>query len=74
MSHDVHHFGHNVKVLRKQQGMTQMEVALLAGITESAIGQHERGQRDPLLSHALRVARALGVPLVTLTGQRLSPV
>ena len=69
---DVHNFGHNVKVLRAQQGMSQQEMALLAGMSRTTISHHEKGDRDPLLSHAIRLARALDVPLATLTGPRLT--
>jgi transcriptional regulator with XRE-family HTH domain len=67
-----HNFGHNLKVLRQQLGLSQTAAGAAAQLTNGSISQYERGVCDPSLAHALRLARVLDVPLATLTGARLA--
>ena len=57
-----------VKRLRLYQGLTQSELANLAGTSQATIAQYEAGTKSPTLSTLERMARALGYEL------SLSPV
>jgi transcriptional regulator with XRE-family HTH domain len=72
MRNNDHNFGHNLKVLRLQLGLSQMAAAASAQLTNGSISQYERGVCDPSLAHAIRLAGVLDVPLAVLTGARLA--
>jgi transcriptional regulator with XRE-family HTH domain len=59
----VEEFGTNLKALRKQRGMTQEQVALAAGITQSHYSLIERGLISPTMRTGLKIARAFDVAL-----------
>jgi transcriptional regulator with XRE-family HTH domain len=62
-------FGTIVKTLRTQRGMSQRELANLAGITDPYITLLETNQRtNPSLTVLKQIAKALGVPVTTLLG------
>ena len=46
---------------RKQSGKTQKQVAKEIGNAESAYQRYELGMREPKVTTAIKVARALGV-------------
>jgi transcriptional regulator with XRE-family HTH domain len=54
-------FGRNVRRLRKEQELTQAELAQRAGINRSYLGGVERGQRRICMENIARLAKALGV-------------
>ena len=54
--------GERIKELRKQQGMTQSDLAKKLGIPYQSIGQWERGIRTPKFNTISRIIDALGVP------------
>jgi len=54
-------FGTNLKALRKRRGMTQLQVALAAGITQSHYSLIERGLVSPTMQTVTKLADALGV-------------
>ena len=54
-------FGRAVRVERAKAGASRAEVAAQAGITPGTLGRIERGERDPIISVAVRLAGALGV-------------
>jgi transcriptional regulator with XRE-family HTH domain len=56
-------FGDKLKQLRQQKGMTQAKLASVSGIPVGTIRDYEQGKRDPLLSNAQRLAKALAVSL-----------
>jgi transcriptional regulator with XRE-family HTH domain len=58
--------GEGLRRVREQRGMSQSEVATLAGVSASAISQAEGGQRGLALDTVLTLAEALDVPLDTL--------
>ena len=53
--------------IRKRKGMTQAQLADLAGITRVSVARYETTDREPNLTTARRIARALGVSLSELT-------
>ena len=50
-----------IAVTRIKQGLSQDSLARSVGISRNSIGSIERGEYIPLLTHALRIARVLGV-------------
>ncbi len=59
-------FGKRVRALRRQRGLSQEELAELAGLHRTYIGGIERGERNPTLTSMQRIARALKVSVRTL--------
>jgi len=56
--------GRMVAERRRQRGMSQQELAVLCGTTQSAIARLERGSRPPKLDTLLRIADALDADLL----------
>lgn len=54
-------FGHLVRELRLEQGLSQEDLALGAQIDRSYLGSVERGERNIALDNIYRIADALGV-------------
>ncbi|RWB53905.1 helix-turn-helix transcriptional regulator [Mesorhizobium sp.] len=52
-------FGANVRRVRKERGMTLESLATEAGLAYSYMGGIERGQRNPSLNVAERIAAVL---------------
>ncbi len=55
-----HWFGPQLRLARERKGWSQTTLALRAGFQPSAISHFELGRRDPTLTNAVRLARALG--------------
>lgn len=53
--------GRRIRVLRKERGLTQTELAKALGIDQSNVSSIERGARGLTVHQALKLARALGV-------------
>jgi transcriptional regulator with XRE-family HTH domain len=49
----------NLRVLRKQKGFTQEELADLAGINRNYIGQIEREEKSPTIDMIERLSTAM---------------
>ena len=56
-------FGQAVRRLRQSKKLSQEELADIAKIHRTYIGDVERGTRNIALVNMTRIARALGVPL-----------
>src|SRR5690349_10752828 len=56
--------GRMVADRRRERGMSQQELAVLCGTTQSAIARLERGSRPPKMDTLLRIADALDADLV----------
>jgi len=56
-------FGEKLKELRDAAGLTQRALAEAAGVPIGTVRDYEQGSRDPLLSNAQRLAKALGASL-----------
>lgn len=59
-------FASNVRRMIAQLGLTHDEVAHRAGMKPPRISEILRGDKDPRLGTVDRIARALGVPMLTL--------
>jgi transcriptional regulator with XRE-family HTH domain len=58
--------------LREARGMTQLALALRAGVSPGRIAQIEQGRvPDPRLSTLIGIARALHIPVGQLVGELL---
>ncbi|MBO8129681.1 MAG: helix-turn-helix transcriptional regulator [Peptococcaceae bacterium] len=53
--------GHKLRALREEYGMTQAQLASLAGVTAGLIGQIEQGKVQPSLKTLEKLAQVLGV-------------
>lgn len=51
--------GEAIKRSRKEQGLSQLELSQMAGITRVALGNYERGERVPTIDIFARIAAAL---------------
>jgi DNA-binding XRE family transcriptional regulator len=54
-------FGANLRRIRKEQGRTRLDVAVAAGMDETALGKIERGEVNTTISTVEALARALKV-------------
>lgn len=55
--------GYKLKILRKQKGMTQQELADKLGVKRATVSNYEIGRRSPHLSELRRIAEYFGVGL-----------
>ena len=58
--------GNAVQGARAKRGMTQQELADMAGLARQSIISIEKGRFLPTIENALRIAAALGVPVQDL--------
>lgn len=58
--------GMRIRYLRKQKGMSQLDLALEADINKNYISDLERGNRNPSLMILEKIAKALDVSLEIL--------
>lgn len=69
-------FGKKLKHLRKKNHLTQKQLGILIGFSESCadirIAQYESGDRTPKEATMKKLAKELGVPLEILTTPVLS--
>lgn len=56
-------FGSNVKAVRKQKGITQVELANATGYRQASIAKIEADRANVPLSKMISIANALDVPL-----------
>ncbi len=72
MTHDEKKFfkelGARVATLRKEQGVTQVQLGEMLGIAQQMVASYEIGRRRIPVSMIPRLAHALAVPLETLLG------
>jgi transcriptional regulator with XRE-family HTH domain len=62
----VNRFAGNVRKLRAKKKLSQKTLADKIGISVSYVSMLERGQRSPPLDMLEKVAKALGVPPISL--------
>jgi transcriptional regulator with XRE-family HTH domain len=60
--------GGRVRELRRRRGLTLEELAGLSGVSRAMISKLERGEKNPTLVVAARLAEGLGVTLSQLAG------
>lgn len=56
-------FGAKVRKFRERQGLSQEQLAELAGLHRTYIGMIERAEKNITLNNMAKIAKALGVPL-----------
>ena len=59
--------GMRLRDLRKASGLTQRELALLLGVTETALRSWEAGRYEPSRRHQRAIAKRFGVEVDELT-------
>ena len=52
-----------IRVLRKEKGVSQEDLARRCGVSRQTINAIENNKYDPTLSLAFRLSRELGVPV-----------
>lgn len=57
-----------LRKFRKNQGMTQVQLAEVVGCRQELISLYERDERHPTIYIAIRLARALGTTVEALFG------
>ena len=48
-------------------GINQKDISLKTGISETSISRYANGEQTPSLYHAMKIAKAIDIPLDTLT-------
>lgn len=61
MSHP--HIGNRLQELRTQHGLTQSQLADMVGVARVSILSIEKGHFIPTIDTALRISKALGIPV-----------
>ncbi len=64
----IENFGSNVARLRKQRGMTQIELAKEIGVNKQTISNIEKGESYPTFNNLEKISKALKVTCVELFG------
>ncbi len=59
-------FGENVRKVRKQEGISQEELANKAEVERSYMGGIERGEKNPTLKKLYQISKALRVSIKKL--------
>lgn len=59
-----------IRKFRKEQGLTQIELAQKAGVAVNSLRLFETGKRQPRLNQLHCLANALNIPVATLLGDR----
>jgi transcriptional regulator with XRE-family HTH domain len=62
----------NMQAERESQGLSLQQLGALSGVSRTAIGMIEKGERSPSLVICLRVADALGINLGELVAEAIS--
>ncbi len=57
-----------LRLIRKQQKLTQRELGQLCGFGVNQINRIESGAREPVASHLMKIANVLGVSIDYLVG------
>jgi transcriptional regulator with XRE-family HTH domain len=68
----IQRFGKQLQRLRTDQGLTQEQLAVKAGLVRVYVTKLELGEHDPTLSTLVRLAKALRVPVTELLGESVS--
>ena len=55
--------GRRIAELRKEVGLTQEQLAVKTGLDRTFVGYIEKGDRNPSIETANKIARALGITI-----------
>ncbi len=61
MEKDVRAFGKNLRLIRKEKGITQEQLAFDVGVELRQIGRIERGEINTGINSVFKIAKVLGV-------------
>lgn len=61
--------GRNIRLLRKQKGLSQEKLSFEAGLHRTYIGDIERGKKNPTIKALAKIAKALDVPPARLLAE-----
>lgn len=61
--------GNAIRDVRKQQGVSQEKLALLAGIDRSYVGRVERGDNNVAMLTLLKIGQALNINMADLMNE-----
>jgi DNA-binding XRE family transcriptional regulator len=64
--YDPHATRAEIASIRKARGWSRRQLALRVGMSRQHVGNVETGEKDLTVSLLLRIAKALGVPVMTL--------
>lgn len=53
-------FMHKIREFRIQNGLTQMDLAVIIGVSKQSISAYETGEREPMVNTLAKIAIALG--------------
>lgn len=62
-------FAENLKRLREKTGMTQNDLAVDVGVSQTMIAQYERGMKLPNIITSVQLAKILGTTVEKLVEQ-----
>lgn len=61
----------NIRQARRQAGISQMQLARMIGVDQSAVSRIERGERSVTVERLVAISRVLGVePAVLISSDR----
>lgn len=58
---DLQKFGKRLKFIRRDNGLTQLELAEILDMSPNFIGMIERGERNTAVENVFKIARALNI-------------
>ena len=64
-------FKENVKFLRKEKGLGQVELAKKIGVSKGNVSLRENGLREPNMSNLIAIAKFFDVSIDFLTGIKI---
>ncbi len=65
-------FGKHLRELRKQQMLTQLDLAEKGNFDRNYIGMLERGERNPSLLNLIRLSNALDISITKLLNFKIN--
>lgn len=68
------YFAENLRYLREQKRITQLQLAEILYSTPSAIGNYEVGRREPNITTLCQIAKYFEISLDDLILEKLKPV
>lgn len=69
MSDEAIAMGLRLQELRHEKGLSQAQLAKVAGVPAASLRNWEQGRRLPMLDAAFKIAKALGITLDELAGK-----
>lgn len=66
--------GEKIKIMRKSRGMTQLDLAIKAGLSPSAVAMYETGKRKPKYEQLEALADVFNVPMSAFLDEDINEV